>query len=297
MTWRFGSHVYTLPIWRTKGMGKSVSGRKLVHGDKTRIAKAGADLQPHARTGNQLHQRIRSDIEGMVISGQWPVGFRIPTEQQLMVRYSCSRMTVNKAISALAATGMIERRKRAGSFVSQPRTQAAILEIADIRAEIATTGLPYRLEIVHRRKRLSTAQDMRRLDVNKPREVLAIICLHYAGPHVHALEDRLIDLAAVPAAASVKFGDDPPGTWLQKNVPWTEAQHRIRAVAIDNATAQLMRVPVNTPCLEVERATWRSGRPVTAVRILHPSENYCLTARFSPSHARTDGSVRSNRQP
>jgi GntR family histidine utilization transcriptional repressor len=269
-----------------------VSGRRTKLGSKARIAKAGADVQSDARTANQLHQRIRSDIEAKVISGQWPVGYRIPTEQQLMVQYDCSRMTVNKAISTLAVSGMIERRKRAGSFVSQPRTQAAILEIADIRAEIATTGLPYRMEVVHRRKRLSTSQDMRRLDVRKPREVLAILCLHYAGPHVHALEDRLIDLAAVPMAAGVKFGDEPPGTWLQKNVPWTEAQHRIRAVAIDEETAQLMQVSVNTPCLEVERATWRSGRPVTAVRILHPSENYCLTARFSPSHGQSSGSGR-----
>ena len=269
-----------------------MSGRTSKLGGKTRTARTGAAAQPAARPGNQLHQRIRSDIESMVISGQWPVGYRIPTEQQLMAQYDCSRMTVSKAISALAVTGMIERRKRAGSFVSQPRTQAAILEIADIRAEIATTGLPYRMEVVYRRKRLSTAQDMRRLDVRKPREVLAIMCLHYAGPHVHAFEDRLIDLTAVPVAAAVKFGDEPPGTWLQKNVPWTEAQHRIRAVAIDEATAQLMQVPVNTPCLEVERATWRSGRPVTAVRILHPSGNYCLTARFSPSHARANGSGR-----
>ena len=219
----------------------------------------------------------------MVTSGRWPVGHRIPTEQQLMAQYNCSRMTVNKAISSLAATGMIERRKRAGSFVSQPRTQSAILEITDIRAEVASTGLPYRMEIVQRRKRLSTAQDMRRLGLTKPHDVLAIMCLHFAGSHVHALEDRLIDLVTVPAAGKVKFGDEPPGSWLQKNVPWTEAEHRIRAVAIDQPTAQLMRVPIATPCLEVERATWRSGRPVTAVLILHPSDNYCLTARFRPS--------------
>lgn len=235
------------------------------------------------RSGGQLHQRIRNDIERKVMSGSWPVGHRIPTEQQLMESYGCSRMTVNKAISALVATGMIERRKRAGSFVSLPPTQSAILEIVDVLAEVASTGLPYRMEILQRRVRRSTSRDMQRLHLETFSDVLAITCLHFAGAHVHALEDRLIDLATVPGAAKVKFGEVPPGTWLRKNVPWTEAEHRIRAVAIDEQTAQLLRVPVNTPCLEVERSTWKSGRPVTTVRFLHPGDNYWLTARFNPA--------------
>jgi len=35
-----------------------------------------------------------------------------------MAQYGCARATVNKAVSALAAAGLIERHRRAGSFVA-----------------------------------------------------------------------------------------------------------------------------------------------------------------------------------
>ncbi len=93
-----------------------------------------------------LYQRILSDIRGRILSGEWPPGHRIPFEHELSVQYGCSRMTANKAMSELARTGLIERRRRSGSFVKRPQSQAAILEIHDIRAEVEALGLPYRYE-------------------------------------------------------------------------------------------------------------------------------------------------------
>src|SRR5688572_30581854 len=106
-----------------------------------------------------LYQRILSDIRGRILSGEWPPGHRIPFEHELAVEYDCSRMTVNKAVSELARTGLIERRRRSGSFVKRPQSQAAILEIHDIRAEVEALGLPYRYERVSRTVRWAAGQD------------------------------------------------------------------------------------------------------------------------------------------
>ena len=51
------------------------------------------------------------------MSGEWAPGHRIPFEHELATEYGCSRMTVNKALSQLARAGLIERRRRSGSFV------------------------------------------------------------------------------------------------------------------------------------------------------------------------------------
>ncbi len=50
-----------------------------------------------------LHDRIRRDVEKRILSGEWRPGHRIPYEHELMADYGCARMTVNRAISALAA--------------------------------------------------------------------------------------------------------------------------------------------------------------------------------------------------
>ncbi|MCF3948855.1 GntR family transcriptional regulator, partial [Acidiphilium iwatense] len=78
-----------------------------------------------------LHQRIIADLEAKILSGEWPPGYRIPFEHQLVAHYGCARMTVNKAISTLTAAGLIVRRRRAGSFVASPPVQSAVLQIPD----------------------------------------------------------------------------------------------------------------------------------------------------------------------
>ena len=83
-----------------------------------------------------LHDRIRQDIEARIMSGAWGVGHRLPVEHALMADYGCSRMTVNKALSALVEQGLLTRTKKAGTFVAAPRRHRAALEIPDIAAEI-----------------------------------------------------------------------------------------------------------------------------------------------------------------
>ena len=61
-----------------------------------------------------LYKTIRQDIERRILTGEWPPGHRIPFEHEIMARYGCSRMTVNKALSELAQADLIERRRRAG---------------------------------------------------------------------------------------------------------------------------------------------------------------------------------------
>lgn len=71
-----------------------------------------------------IYQRIFTDIETKIISGDWRPGDRIPVEHELAAEYRCSRMTVSKALSALSERGMIVRRRKTGSFVASPRSTA-----------------------------------------------------------------------------------------------------------------------------------------------------------------------------
>ncbi len=49
-----------------------------------------------------LHQRILSDIQNLILSGEWAPGRKIPVEHELMKQYKCSRMTVSKVLTQLA---------------------------------------------------------------------------------------------------------------------------------------------------------------------------------------------------
>src|SRR6476659_3911079 len=141
-----------------------------------------------------LSQRILSDITDKIVSGDWRPGTRIPFEHELASEYGCSRMTVNKAMTQLARDGLIERRRRSGSFVAEPRSQAAILEIHDIRTEVQALGRPYRYELVSRRIRRAGGSDRQRLDLKGSSKLVELTCRHFAGKSPFCLEERLINL-------------------------------------------------------------------------------------------------------
>jgi GntR family histidine utilization transcriptional repressor len=229
-----------------------------------------------------LHQRILGDIEGRILSGALPPGARIATEQELATAYDCSRMTVSKVLTILANAGLVERRRKAGTFVRQPSSQAAILEIHDLKAEVLALGQAYRFELMRRAVRKGNRGDRDFLGKQTAGRLLQITGRHFADRRAFCLEERLINLKAVPQAETQAFTDMSPGRWLLDTVPWTEAEHRIHAAGAGRAEARSLAVRTGTPCLVVERRTWRGKTPITLVRLLYPGDAHRLVAHFKP---------------
>lgn len=230
-----------------------------------------------------LHQRIFSEIENRIISGAWPPGHRLPFEMDLAAEYGCSRMTVNKAMTELVRAGLIERRKKSGSFVLAPKFHSAVLEIHDIPREVSSLDLDHSHVVLCSQPRKADENERERLDLKKASQILSISSLHRAGRMTFCLEERIINLAAVPDAETADFSRTPPGTWLLEQVPWNRAEHRIHAVSATAEEAGLLEIAPGTACLVVERRTFGVSGPVTWVRTIYPGDRHALFARFSPS--------------
>jgi len=230
------------------------------------------------------YAEIRRALEEKILSGEWPPGHRVPSEHDLVAQFGCSRMTVNKAISALAAAGLVVRRRRSGSFVAAPKSQETVLEVHDIKAEITGSGRAYRYVILDRERRRARPEDLARLGIAKGSfDVEALTVLHFADERPFVYERRLINLAVVPAAAREAFAASPPGTWLLEQIPWTEAEHTIRAENAGVDVAQHLAIARGAACIVVARRTFQAGATITAVTLTYPGERHQLVARFSPA--------------
>ncbi|QCI67663.1 histidine utilization repressor [Phreatobacter stygius] len=239
-----------------------------------------------------LHQRIRDDLERHIMSGEWPPGHRIPFEHELMERYGCSRMTVNKVLSALAVQGLILRRRKTGSVVATPRAERAVLEIQDFALEASRLGVEYRFDVLKREVVSLNAAEAKRLDLPKGLDMLSVVTLHVLNDLPSALEQRLINLAAVPEAREADFKAFPPGTWLLDRIPWTDAEHTIHAVNADATLARRLAIEPGKACLVLGRRTWQAGTFITEARISYPGERQHFVGRFSPTEdARSPASI------
>ena len=226
-----------------------------------------------------IAQRIRSEIEARIASGEWQPGHRIPFEHELVAHYGCARATVGKALTALVRTGLLERRRKAGTFVAYPHVQSAVLDIPDIGKAIAERTGSYHFDLLTSNIQTDDGLSGHFSAGTSLRHLSGI---HHGQDGPFAFEDRLISLSCVPDAADADFTAQAPSAWLLQSVPWTQARHLISAVGASAEVSAHLAIPRHTPCLLVERWTWRTGEPVTYVYQTFRGDRFDLVATFTP---------------
>lgn len=225
-----------------------------------------------------IEARIRADIEGRIRSGEWGPGTRVPTEHELVAAYGCARATVNKALSRLAHEGLIERRRRIGSVVARQRVRSAVMGVPDVATMVAARGEAYRWELCER----SIGRAPAALAGSSGHRWLKLAGMHHAGGRAFGWELRWLDLDSVAGAEAVDFEQEAPGSWLMDHIAWTDARHRISAVAASAPIAERLDIAPGAPCLQIEHWAWRAGAPVTAARQTFPGDRYDLVEEFTP---------------
>lgn len=235
------------------------------------------------KPAKSLHLQILEEVREKIVSGAWPPGFRIPFEVDMAQHYGCSRMTVNKALTQLTQAGLLDRTRKSGTFVRVPSSISAALDITNIQTEVERTGKAYAHRILDDTKRTALAEDLAKLRQEKPCEVRGTRCLHLADDLPFCVEDRLINLRAVPAAEEADFTAIPPGAWLLKTVPWNAAEHRISAQSATGELARLLDIADGSACLVIQRTTQNDEGAVTWAKLRYAGDTHALFARFTPS--------------
>jgi GntR family histidine utilization transcriptional repressor len=229
-----------------------------------------------------LHEQIRRAVCAPIISGAWPPGRRVPSEQELMALFGVARMTVNRAMRALADDGLIVRRRRTGSRVASPPGNRVVMSMGDIRATVEAGGEVYSYETLSRRRARASDDIAGRFAIAAGTPLLNLSSRHFADGRPAALEDHWINLAAIPEAGDEPFDKTPPGDWLAARLPWPESRYVVTAINAGTAMAELLGLEPGAACLKIDRRSWREGVPATFVIALYPGNGHTLTGEVAP---------------
>lgn len=230
-----------------------------------------------------LHLQILNVVQNNIVSGKWPPGFRIPFETDMAEEYGCSRMTVNKALTQLTQSGFLIRNRRSGTFVKAPQSLSAVLEITNIRSEVAAAGKQYSYTLLSDVVRDLEQRNYSHFASDAIKKIREVKCLHVANRKPFCLEECIINMNAVPEIKAVSFERDPPCHWLLERVPWNSAEHQIIARAATPQMAKALRIKIGDACLVVERTTKNKRGYVTWARLSYPGDQHRLFATFTPT--------------
>lgn len=247
-----------------------------------------AMMQPttvESPTFSPLYRQIKGLILQALENREWRPGEVIPSEIELAARFNVSQGTVRKAIDEMAAENLLVRRQGKGTYVashSDPRAFYRFLRLVPIsgveepaksmplecwRAKAGTEAArvlrinPGDPIIVVRRLLEFSAKPVVVDEIYLPGEI-------FAGLSLETLKELQVSLYSLFEA---KFG-----------VRMIRAEERLRAVAADRSSAELLRVPEGSPLLSVERISFTYGdRPVEWRRGLYSTEAHCYLNELS----------------
>ena len=187
----------------------------------------------------------------------------------LAAEFGCARATVNRAMRALADSGIIERRRKAGSRVALHPIRKAKLDIPITRLEVEGRGQTYRFRLLNQDLAALPPIIASRLDMTDGSEFWHLRMLHLADGLAFAFEDRWLNPAVLPKSEEVDFNAISANEWLVQNITYTKGDIAFSAENPQKEAAEQLGVEPNCATFIIERTTWHHQTPITAVRLTY----------------------------
>ena len=220
---------------------------------------------------------VRAEVLRRIRARDWPPGGLIPGEEALAEEFGVARATVNRALTALAEAGVIERKKRAGTRVAELPVRRARLEIPVIRLDVLGRGLAYDFKLLADRLAPAPVPVTARLGLPEGQPMRYLETLHQAGGRPFVLETRWLNPAVLPLPLP-DFASVSVNEWLVTHVSLVSGDIAFLAEPASAQEAVMMGVAPGAALLVAERTTQGTGGPVTWVRLAHaPGHRVVMT--------------------
>jgi GntR family transcriptional regulator len=196
------------------------------------------------------YRQIAADLRRRVEAGEFGGGKVLPSEADLSVAYSASRVTIRRALEVLRDEGIVDARQGFGWFVTSDLLRQRLGRLSTIEDQLSASGITAERRILdfafvtaEPRVRRVLATDL----------VLRVRRLNLADGE---------PFARVTVWCPAALGDGLSRADVERSpfyellpLPLGGATQTIAAVAASAADAKLLAIPVGAPVLRCERVT------------------------------------------
>lgn len=233
-----------------------------------------------------LVDQVREELTELISSGAYPVGERLPNEQDMSEKFRVSRATVREAYRALIDAGYLSRRHGTGTFVNRlPQRHALDLNLS-YTAMIQAAGFEPSIKLISQRIEAADDEDRVRLRLQPGDEVVVVERVRLADdrPVVYSV-DR-IPLEIVPEEIRGNLGPSLFDMLEEASRGARAGRARLLPVLAGRRESDLLNVKEGAPLLYFDETDFdRDGVPVMASFEWHTSDVFEMWLnRHSQAH-------------
>lgn len=229
------------------------------------------------RLPTPLYQQVYLALREQIRAGAFPLGSVLPGEQDLCRLFDVSRITIKRAMSELAAAGLVSRHRGRGTVVTYNAAAPVVKgSFENLLANLRIMGLSTQVEL------------LRVAEIPAPPAIAELLDLAPGAPVQHAMRLRKIEgepfsflITHVPMdIARGYLAEDlsrAPILQLLESAGWpaVEAEQWVTACAAEAPAAQALQVVSGAPLLKIIRVM-RDGRG----RAIEALEGFYRPERF-----------------
>jgi GntR family transcriptional regulator len=229
------------------------------------------------------YYQLKEILENRIESGEFQIGNKFPTDEELCAEYKLSRGTVRRALDMLVEDGKLRREQGRGTFVNSPVLSPVYFRLANFDEEMKLRGWKPGTKLLNLRRFSANEEIAKHLQIHAGDDVIEISRLRLADGRPMAYEKRYLSYKICPQLLEEDLENQPIHTLLidKYNIPLIRACYTIEARVLSPKEAELLQVAPGLASFAVERVTYTTNdRPVTWYRTIYRGDAYHFTAEF-----------------
>lgn len=233
-----------------------------------------ADVQLPEAIGQSRYATLALALRARIVSGDWPPGSALPTEQRLAAEHGVALGTLRHALALLTEQGLIERHQGRGTFVRAGLGGAPMLRFFRFggASDSGGTAVPTSAVLSAERQPAKDAA-ARRLGIAPGDPVLQLLRLRSLDGRPCLLEEITLPLPRFEALAALPAGDWPDLFYpLYAQRCGTHVHRAVDEIAFGTASAMHashLQLPPGHPCARVTRCAYDVAGRCVEFRITH----------------------------
>ncbi len=200
-----------------------------------------------------LWATIAEQLTQDIARGEHPPGARLPTEHRLAQQFGANRHTVRRALSSLAARGLVRMVQGSGTYVEDFAVDVALGRRTRHSENMLAAGLEGELQVVRWLHLRANAEIAYALELPPRSRVLQIDVLGLANSRPLHFSQRWFPLPRFEGLASgvEQTGSITRAFAMRGVADYQRRESRIAAILPDALVAQFLRQPAQRPVLQV----------------------------------------------
>jgi GntR family transcriptional regulator len=216
-------------------------------------------------TEGPLYSKVEEVLASEIARGDLQPGDRLPSEEELLTRFSVSRITVRRAVQNLIQRGIVEIRRGHGTYVLAPKISQELTTLTGFVEDMAIHGRKASAHVISEEIVAANAIVARQLGISKGVRVMRIERVRLADSVPMSFDETWLPLDIGRQIVSNDLRSKPIFTLLEEKygIPLTDAEYKMEAAAASARIAQGLAIPEGAPIFRIERTSFtEGGRPI-----------------------------------